>query len=265
MSILSDIKEYKLKEIARTKELIPVKLLEESIYFEGPCLSLRSYLTREDLLGIIAEFKRKSPSKGQFHKNILVEDVTVGYMQGGASALSILTDGHFFGGGVDDLKVARKFNLCPILRKDFMLDEYQVLEAKSWGADVILLIAKMISVEQCQALANFAHSLGMETLLEIHSAEEFVSHMNEAIDIVGINNRNLDDFTVDWKRSLEIKSKLPHEIALISESGISDPEVLLELKQAGFSGFLMGEAFMRQSEPQKACHDFVNRCLKLKK
>ncbi|MEM7299120.1 MAG: indole-3-glycerol phosphate synthase TrpC, partial [Bacteroidota bacterium] len=175
MNILEEIVANKRKEVNAQKELYPIKLLEKSTYFEGQPVSLKKYIRREDKSGIIAEIKRKSPSKGLINKHVSVERTSIGYMQAGASGLSVLTDNQYFGGTAEDLKVARSFNFCPILRKDFMIDEYQVLEAKSIGADVILLIASVLDKEEIEKLGGLAQSLGMEVLLEVHGEEELKS------------------------------------------------------------------------------------------
>ena len=264
MGILEEIVENKRREVSDARELSPIKLLEQSIHFSTPCVSMRSYLSRTDLMGIIAEIKRKSPSKGVINSHISVEQLSVGYMQAGASALSILTDRKYFGGGAEDLKIARKFNFCPILRKDFIVDPYQVIEAKALGADVVLLIAAAITPQQVRSLSKLAHSLGMEVLLEVHSEAELQSHLGQAhlgndIDLVGVNNRDLSDFSVDFKRALDLASKIPSSFTKIAESGISDSDVVVQLKQAGFQGFLIGEHFMQHSKPEVACRRFINR------
>src|ERR1041385_4589017 len=165
MDILEKIIAHKRKEVAERKSLYPVKLLEKSIYFSSPCVSLRKYLLRSDKVGVIAEFKRRSPSKGVINRYAPVERTSIGYMQAGASALSVLTDSEFFGGKSEDLSTARKFNYCPILRKDFTIDEYQIVEAKSIGADAILLLANVLDAKKVKAFAKFAKSLGLEVLL----------------------------------------------------------------------------------------------------
>jgi indole-3-glycerol phosphate synthase len=259
MNILDQIVAHKHKEVAEKKSLYPTKLLEKSIYFETLPVSLKKYLLRPDKVGIIAEFKRKSPSKGTINPYVSVERTSVGYMQGGASALSVLTDSTFFGGKNEDLTTARKFNFCPILRKDFTIDEYQVIEAKSVGADAILLIAAILSPEQIQTLAKVAKSLKMEVLLEVHTKEELERSLSPHIDAVGVNNRNLKDFTVDIAFSKELASNIPDEFVKVSESGISQAETILELGSYGYKGFLIGETFMKNSRPDKACADLINR------
>ncbi len=258
MNILNQIVDHKRKETAERIALYPTKLLEQSIYFDTTPVSMQQYLTRPNASGIIAEIKRKSPSKGEINPYVDIERTSIGYMQAGASAISILTDQHFFGGKNEDLTLARKFNYCPILRKDFILDEYQILEAKSIGADVILLIASILTPEKTTQLAQVAKGLGMEVLLEVHNENEAKTHPNQYIDLVGVNNRNLDTFEVNIENSIRLSSVLPKEFTLVSESGLSDPSSLIELRKHGYKGFLIGETFMKQSEPPLACADFVD-------
>jgi indole-3-glycerol phosphate synthase len=263
MNILEKIIADKYREVAERKSLIPVKLLEKSIFFDGKVVSMKKYVTDPEKSGIIAEFKRKSPSKGLINAAASVEQVSIGYMQAGASALSILTDQEYFGGSNEDLKVARKFNFCPILRKDFVVDEYQIIEAKSIGADCILLIAAALEPEKLKSLAYFAKSLGLEVLLEVHDGEELEKSLNDGVDLVGVNNRNLKTFDVSLDTSLELVSSIPSSFVKISESGISDPKTLIELKKAGFDGFLIGENFMKSSRPEQAAYNFIKEFKKL--
>lgn len=256
MNILDKIVAHKLTEVSERKSLYPVKLLEKSIYFETPVVSLKKYLHREDKSGIIAEFKRKSPSKGVINASATVEKVSIGYMQAGASALSVLTDEQFFGGKNADLTEARKFNFCPILRKDFIVDEYQLVEARSIGADAILLIAACLEKQQLADLASKAKALGLEVLMEIHAAEE-LEKLTSDVDVVGVNNRNLKDFSVSIQTSLELNDLIPAEFTRISESGINDPNAVVELQRAGFQGFLIGEHFMASANPPKTCREFI--------
>lgn len=257
MNILDEIIALKKQEVEERKSLYPVKLLEKSIYFETTPLSMRKYIQRPDLTGIIAEFKRKSPSKGIINAYASVERTTIGYMQAGASALSVLTDKPFFHGANEDLTTARKFNFCPILRKDFMIDEYQVVEAKSIGADAILLIAAVLTPARAQALATFAHSFGMEVLLEVHDEAELQDHLNIGADLIGVNNRNLKTFDVSIDTSKRLAEKIPSGVVKVSESGISDPATIVDLRDYGYEGFLMGENFMKHSRPEVAARDFV--------
>ena len=256
MNILEEIKRHKLREVEERKSLYPVKLLERSIFFEAQPVSLRKYLLREDLTGIIAEFKRKSPSKGIINQYAEPAATCLGYMQAGASALSVLTDEKYFSGSADDLKAARKFNYCPILRKDFILDEYQIVEARSMGADVILLIAEMLDKMDIQKLARFAVSLGLEVLMEFHSKEE-LKKLNGSIHHAGVNNRDLKTLKVNTGISMELSELIPDDFIKISESGIEDAVTVTELKKTGFRGFLIGEFFMRQSDPAAACERFI--------
>ncbi|HCD88873.1 MAG TPA: indole-3-glycerol phosphate synthase TrpC, partial [Algoriphagus sp.] len=249
MNILEKIIVDKYKEVAERKSLVPVKLLEKSTFFEGKVVSMKKYVTHPEKSGIISEFKRKSPSKGMINGAASVETVSIGYMQAGASALSILTDKDYFGGSNEDLKIARKFNFCPILRKDFVVDEYQIIEAKSIGADCILLIAAALEPEKLKSLAYFAKSLGLEVLLEVHDGDELAQSINDGVDLIGVNNRNLKTFEVSIDTSLELVDKIPSSFIKISESGISDPNTLIKLKKAGFDGFLIGENFMKSSRP----------------
>jgi len=264
MNILDKIVAHKEQEVAERKSLYPSKLLEKSIYFSSDVVSLRKYLMREDKLGIIAEIKRKSPSKGMLHEFVSIEQTSIGYMQGGASALSILTDTEFFGGKNEDLTTARKFNFCPILRKDFTIDEYQILEAKSIGADAILLIAAALSPTKLKELASFAKSLNLEILMEVHNGEELSSHLNEHIDVVGVNNRDLKTFNVSLDTSIELAESIPDEFVKISESGINDPAAVIKLMSHGFNGFLIGEYFMSHGRPGAECAEFEQQINKLK-
>jgi len=264
MNILSKIIARKKEEVTKNKGLFPIKLLEQSTYFNTKVVSLCSYLKRQDKVGIIAEIKRQSPSEGNINKYIDVEQLSIGYMQAGASALSVLTDKEFFGGTNDDLATARKYNFCPILRKEFIIDEYQIVEAKSIGADAILLIAAVQDAEKTRLLAQFARSLGLEVLLEIHDEAELGSHVNQFIDAIGVNNRNLEDFSVSIETSAVIADQIPVEFTKISESGISSPLSILRLSQMGYDGFLIGSHFMRHAHPHIACGEFIKEVAVLK-
>jgi len=263
MNILEKIIEHKKKEVIECKSLYPTKLLEQSIFFPSNTVSLKKYLLREDKMGIIAEIKRKSPSKGMIHEFVSIEQTSIGYMQGGASALSILTDTEFFSGKNEDLTTARKYNYCPILRKDFTIDEYQIVEAKSIGADAILLIAAVHTPKKLSALAKFAKSLGLEVLMEVHNGEELKSHLNEHLDVVGVNNRDLKSFDVNVDTSIALVQNIPDQFVKISESGISNPETVIKLKSHGFQGFLIGEYFMSHSRPGAACAEFIQKIKKM--
>ncbi len=263
MYILEKIITYKKAEVAEKSSLIPEKLLEKSVYFESKVVSMKKYITQLEKTGIIAEFKRKSPSKGAINLSASIEKTSIGYMQAGASALSVLTDKEFFGGTNEDLIAARRFNFCPILRKDFIISEYQIIEAKSIGADCILLIAAAMDAKRLKELAAFAKSLGLEVLLEVHDSEELDSSLNDNLDLVGINNRSLKTFEVSLETSFGLVDMIPSEFVKISESGISNPETLLQLKNAGFDGFLIGENFMKSSRPHQAAYNFIHEYKKL--
>ncbi len=256
MNILEEIRAFKVNEVKERKSLYPVKLLEKSIYFQPEAVSLKTYLQRPDLPGVIAEFKRKSPSKGVINGYADPKTICLGYMQAGASALSVLTDSEYFGGSAEDLKTARKFNYCPILRKDFIVDEYQIIEARSFGADVVLLIAEILDEGQVKALSQQAKGLGLEVLLEVHSEAE-IAKWNDNIDLIGINNRNLKTFEVHIDKSVELLEKLPQGVMKIAESGIRDEKTVVQLKNAGFDGFLIGELFMSQPDPAAFCSKFI--------
>lgn len=256
--MLERILTVKRKEVEQQKELYPVALLEKSIYFQTPVCSLREYLKRSDLSAVIAEIKRKSPSKGVFHPSVNVAALSLGYMQAGASALSIVTDKEFFGGSLDDLRVARKNNFCPILRKDFIIHEYQIIEARSAGADAILLIRDCLADKEIASLSQKAAQLGMEVLLEIHREDELQGVPWENIHVLGVNNRNLRDFSVDIERAIQIFHKLPHNIPAIAESGIQNIQDMERLWKTGYRGFLIGEAFLREAHPARACEQLLS-------
>jgi indole-3-glycerol phosphate synthase len=259
---LDKIIAHKRKEVEDRKSLYPVKLLGKSVYFNTLSVSMKTYLKRKDKSGVIAEFKRKSPSKGWINQFAKPDEITLGYMQSGASALSVLTDTEFFAGSFGDLTAARNENYCPILQKDFIIDEYQIIEAKSIGADAILLIAAILSKELIKLLTQFAHSLNLEVIIEIHSEEELEKIPNDAT-IVGINNRNLKTFEVDLNNSEKLLYMLPAEKLKVAESGIHTAEKGARLKQMGFDGLLIGEQFMASIDPVSACRQFIRQLEKL--
>lgn len=263
MNILDEILQHKKVEVTERKSLYPVKLLEQSIYFPSPTVSLKKYVQREDKSGIIAEIKRKSPSKGDINPYVSVERTSIGYMQAGASALSILTDKKFFGGVNEDLTLARKFNFCPILRKDFIVDEYQILEAKSIGADAILLIAAALQPKEIMTLARVARSLQLEILLEVHNDKELQENLNAEVDLIGVNNRDLKSFVTDIEISMRLADRIPNHVVKVSESGIEKTETIIALKKYGYQGFLMGQNFMQHSRPEKACKEFIDELNRL--
>lgn len=259
MNILQEIVEYKKKEVARAKNEVSLETLESAGLFSRKTLSLKKFLADKNRTGIIAEFKRRSPSKGIINEKASVLEVTTGYTSHGASGLSVLTDRNFFGGSNDDL-VAARVNEIPILRKDFIVDEYQVIEAKSIGADIILLIAACLSRSEVKSLAREAKKLQLEVLLEIHDEEE-LGHICDEIDLVGVNNRNLKTFGVDLEQSVKLARQLGSGKVRIAESGISNIENIGYLKKYGFDGFLVGEYFMKQDDPV-ACFEAFARELK---
>ena len=258
MNILDKIIDYKRKEVAEQKELYPIKLLEQSIFFESQSVSLKKYIQRDDKSGIIAEIKRKSPSKGVINPYISIERTSIGYMQAGASALSVLTDKNFFGGSNEDLTTARKFNFCPILRKDFTIDEYQIVEAKSIGADAILLIASALKPAELISMSSFAHTFGLEVLLEVHNEEELKGSLDAGADLIGVNNRDLKTFELSIEISKRLAHLIPSSIVKVSESGIESIQAILDLKKFGYEGFLMGQNFMQHSRPEVACKEFID-------
>jgi len=257
MNILDTIIEYKALEVQAVKEKISVQELRQSSFYVRPTFSLKQFLLDETKTGIIAEFKRKSPSKGIINDTADVVEVTTAYTAHGASCLSVLTDEHFFGGSANDLQKARVHQI-PILRKDFIIDEYQITEARAMGADVILLIAACLSPERVKELAEFAKKLQLEVLLEIHTENE-LAHICDATEIVGINNRDLKTFSVDINRSIELGKKIPADKIKIAESGINNIDTICTFKNAGFKGFLIGENFMKQPDPTIAFADFVQQ------
>lgn len=256
MTILDKIIIRKKEEVAQAKALVPESGLMEMEGFGRPCLSLKKSLLHPDRNGIIAEFKRASPSKGVINDEVRVAEVVAGYEKAGASAVSVLTDRDFFGGSLEDLTEARRALNIPLLRKDFVIDRYQITEAKAYGADIILLIAASLSPTEIKDLAEYAQQLGLNVLLEVHALEELAPNLIDSVDAIGINNRNLHDFKVDIAHSIRLSAEIPDSFLKISESGLSDVQTVLRLREAGFQGFLMGEHFMRTSDPAAALEQF---------
>jgi indole-3-glycerol phosphate synthase len=256
-TILDKIIADKLIEVAERKATISISDLEKSLDFKRKCLSMKQSLLNSES-GIIAEFKRKSPSLGWIHEQANVLAVTAGYSDAGASGISILTDFPYFGGTPSDLIAARPQIKCPVLRKDFIVDEYQLYEAKAMGADVILLIAAAISSSQTKQLGRKAHELGLEVLLEVHNRAE-LDHANEFVDMLGVNNRNLKTFEQNIQVSFDLANLIPNNFAKVSESGISKVETVRELREAGYNGFLMGENFMKEENPAEAMSKFIKK------
>ncbi len=263
MNILDKIVAHKQLEVEELKKTVPVSVLERGAGFEREVVSMKQHVADPTKSGIIAEFKRRSPSKGLINGSSEVEQTTMGYVNAGASGLSVLTDQEFFGGANEDLVSARKVNSAPILRKDFVIDEYQIVEAKSIGADCILLIAAVLDPARLEELAGFAHRLGLEVLLEVHDEAELSRSINDNVDLIGVNNRSLKTFEVSLDISLHLVDKIPSSFVRISESGISDPKTLVQLRAAGFDGFLIGENFMKSDNPMEAAARFIDDFRKL--
>ncbi|MBR4676555.1 MAG: indole-3-glycerol phosphate synthase TrpC [Bacteroidales bacterium] len=262
-TILDEIVENKKREVQELKKSLPLQDLKEKPLFSRQTFSLKNALLNSST-GIISEFKRKSPSKGDIHQGIEPKDVVPLYEKYGCSAVSCLADNKYFGGSFSDVIQARE-NLehTPLLFKEFLTDPYQLYLAKASGADVVLLIAACLERSQCQELALEAKELGLETLLEIHSEDE-LSHYDESfVDVLGVNNRNLNIFKTDVQISKDIVKNLPETAVKISESGISKPETVAELKKLGFNGFLMGENFMKENNPGIALKNFIDNVLTL--
>ena len=257
MTILDKIVATKWKEIERDKAIRPAAALEKMPLFERKTISLKQSILDPSKTRIIAEFKRQSPSKGVINGAAKPEVVTQQYTEAGASALSILTDKDYFGGSEQDLLVSR-FNTIPILRKEFIVDEYQILEAKAMGADVILLIAACLTPAEVKRLASFANGLSLEVLLELHDETE-LEHMNAYTEIVGINNRNLKTFEVDIEKSIAMAERIGKAAVRVAESGIQQPQDVITFRSAGFDGFLIGERFMKEADPGKAFESFVQQ------
>ena len=259
--ILEEIVAHKRKELKELKGILPLHDLREKVeeYLANDkrqTLSMRHSLAESDS-GIIAEFKRRSPSKGWIKEDGEPTVIPPSYAENGAAALSILTDEKFFGGKLKFIQQARPLvPHTPILRKDFIIDEYQLLQARQIGADAVLLIAACLSKQKCKELARKAHALGLETLLEVHSEPE-LEYVGDNIDMVGVNNRNLGTFHTDVQNSYRLANLLPKDYLLVSESGISNPLTVRELRQVGFRGFLIGETFMKTPNPGLALKEFI--------
>ena len=256
MSILREIVLNKRKEIDFLKKNRPISEIEKSQYFNREVISLKKSLIEKS--GIISEFKRKSPSKPNINLDAEVITITRGYELSNSSGISILTDSKYFGGSNEDITSVRSEINIPILRKDFILDEYQIVESKSLGADVILLIAASLSKEDVKNLSRFAKSFDLQVILEIHSEDE-LSYLCDSIDVVGVNNRNLKKFETDINNSINIAGMIPSSFLKISESGISTSKEILRLKEHGYDGFLIGENFMKKEDPVFACNDFIKK------
>ncbi|HXA00799.1 MAG TPA: indole-3-glycerol phosphate synthase TrpC [Cytophagaceae bacterium] len=257
MNILDKIIDCKKIEVEQRKENCPIADLERSMFFNRQPYSFKKFITDPLKSGIIAEFKKKSPSRGIINDKVLPALVTKAYENAGASAVSVLTDHDFFGGSNKDLIEARDVLTCPILRKDFIIDEYQIVEAKSIGADAILLIAACLEPEKLRVLADFAKFLGLEVLMEVHNKEELLKNLHDSIDVVGVNNRNLKDFSESIENSLQLADLIPDKYVKISESSLKSAEIIVKLKGKGYKGFLIGETFMKTEDPGKTMEKLV--------
>lgn len=260
MNILDKIVAHKKLEVEQQALKFPIEKLKESSYFQRSKSSMKDILQSGQTAGIIAEFKRKSPSKGWIHQDANVVEIAKGYQNGGVSMMSCLTDESFFGGSTKDFESARKNFRGPILRKDFIISAYQVYESKAMGADVILLIAAILTKDQVVELTDLAHRLGMEVLMEFHNRKEIEVYYDE-VDAVGINNRDLTDFSVSLLSSIDLKKYFDADVLMISESGLDHPGIVSDLHQYGFRGFLMGEYFMKSDDPGTAAAEFVKDVL----
>ena len=262
MTILEKIVRDKFKEIEFRKKLIPYTQLEDSVLFDRPKNSLISNLNRTSSSGIIAEFKRRSPSKSEINQSLNVFDVAVGYEKAGASGMSILTDQKYFGGSIEDLVIGRSSCTLTIVRKEFIVDPYQIIEAQAFGADVILLIAAVLDKKSIKNLSILAKNLNLEVILEVHNKEELQNNIMPSLDIIGVNNRDLKTFKINLKLSEELSDFIPNEFLKISESGISNVEVIKKLKLFGYKGFLIGENFMKSNNPGDYASKFINNLKK---
>ncbi len=256
MNILDKIVLDKRKEVNLKKLIIPTSQLEASALFERPTISLAKALQKSDT-GIIAEHKRRSPSKAVINQSLNVQDVATGYENAGVCGMSVLTDVKYFGGSMDDLLMARASVKMPLLRKEFIIDEYQILEAKSYGADVILLIAAILSRDEIKALSEFAKKLNLNVLLEVHNEEELHKSIMPSLDMLGVNNRNLKTFEVSLETSKSLSTIIPDDFVKVSESGISSIDAIQELKNYGYKGFLIGENFMKTDNPGYSAQQFI--------
>lgn len=259
MTILDKIVERKREEVAEAKAKVSSEELKSYPLFQRECYNLRESILHPERSGIIAEYKRASPSKGLINGRDSVQEVVKGYQDAGASAISVLTDKDFFQGDLKDLTEAREVLQIPLLRKEFIVDEYQITEAKAYGADIILLIAACLSKEEIQSLSSYAKSLGLNVLLEVHNEEELNKSLFDTIDAIGVNNRNLKDFVVSLDHSYDLVNKIPNQYIKVSESGILDPQTINELKKAGFQAFLIGENFMKTENPMLAILEFTDK------
>lgn len=258
MNILDKIVADKCIEVNLRKQLIPESQLEQSILFERLTVSLANKL-KNSKTGIIAEHKRRSPSKSIINQNLNVFDVVNGYEKAGVCGISVLTDAKYFGGSLDDLLTARASCNLPLLRKEFIIDAYQIIEAKAFGADVILLIASILNKKQIKQFSELAKSLNLDVLLEVHNEEELYKSIIPSIDMLGVNNRNLKTFEVHLETSKTLSKLIPNEFIKVSESGINSIEAIKELQPYGYKGFLIGEKFMKTEDAGKSAEAFIKK------
>ena len=258
MNILDKIIADNRAEVALKHTVIPIRQLEESVMFERASASLKADLASSKT-GIIAEHKRRSPSKATINQNTNVAQVAKGYQKAGVSGMSVLTDIKYFGGSLEDLQLARAAVALPLLRKEFVISEYQILEAKANGADVILLIAAVLSRIEIKTFSELAKSLGMEVLLEVHNREELEKSVMPSLDLLGVNNRDLKTFEVSLETSKNLATEIPDDFVKVSESGISTISAITTLQGYGFKGFLIGENFMKTDNPGEAAQQFINQ------
>ena len=258
MNILDKIVLDKRKEVALKKALIPISQLESSVLYNRNGNSLSQSLKSSDT-GIIAEHKRRSPSKSVINQGLNVQDVAIGYEDAGVCGMSVLTDAKYFGGSLDDLLVARAAVSMPLLRKEFIIDEYQIIEAKAFGADVILLIASILDRTEIKTFSELAKSIGLEVLLEVHNTEELQKSIMPSLDMLGVNNRNLKTFEVSLATSKSLSDQIPSDFVKVSESGIGSTQAILELKKYGYQGFLIGENFMKTTDPGANAKQFIKQ------
>ncbi len=256
MDILTKIVNDKRVEVNLRKQLIPTKQLEQSVLFERKTFSLAKKL-RESSTGIIAEHKRRSPSKQVINQNLNVFDVAKAYQDSGVCGMSVLTDGKYFGGSLDDLLTARASCNLPLLRKEFIIDTYQILEAKAYGADVILLIAAILTRAEIKMFSEFAKSLHLDVLLEVHNQKELEKSIMPSLDMLGVNNRNLKTFEVSLDISKQLSELIPNDFVKVSESGISNIKSIKTLQPYGYKGFLIGESFMKTDHISKSVKTFI--------
>lgn len=258
MTILDKIIIDKRKEVVLKKALVSIAQLEASVFFERQVASLSTNL-KNATRGIIAEHKRRSPSKSVINNSFSVEEVIKGYENAGVSGISVLTDAKYFGGSLEDLVLARVSTRIPLLRKEFIIDEYQILEAKANGADLILLIASVLTRNEIEKFSKVAKSLGLEVLLEIHNEQELEKSLMPTLDMIGVNNRDLATFEVSLNNSKQLSGLIPSEFVKISESGITSVEDIMDLENYGYKGFLIGENFMKTTDAGKAASDFIKQ------